>query len=383
MTSLQLPDVTPEITTHLRRFIHLDQAMLVACARISPRVAQLAISFPLLFAALANAYDPLKARTDAVSAAVNGASLREIANIVGLPYCFRQISPEGCPKSLQYHHWNPNAHLRLRPLIPNDDAVTRYWLPTLFLAAQRSDEEVAIWMARQQCPLLLSRLRTDSLQPLFMFAWYSLHYPAIVHPRGRWTPAISLRSAIKRCDLWLKHLALFTELDVKGVADPWLPETRASALHIVPITTPADILVEASAMENCVVDYGELIANGTCRLFSVRLGGQRVATLQLNICPDRERLMIGEIKGFKNQPCPIDVYAQVSDVVSRYEPRHFSTELCRPPDERTGLMRCLVPYRKAKCADEQAWLAKLSVPKMYADHDQLSRLLRGRRPVNW
>jgi hypothetical protein len=274
--------------------------------------------------------------------------LREIASILGLPYCFRSIPPEACPEHLHYHQWNASAHRQLRSLIPQDAAEIYPWLITLFTAAERSDEAVAIWMARQRCLVLLARLHSDTLQPLLMFAWHSLHYPAIVHPNWPWTPAINMRSALKRCELWLKHLALFTELDVKGVADPWLPETQVDRLHIVPITTPQAILEEASAMENCLVDYGECVAAGDCRLFSVRADGHRVATLRLDLCEHGKSLIIADIKGPGNQHCPMNIWEQVSTIVSAYQPRHFSTEFCRPVSERLALTRCFEPYRKTR-----------------------------------
>ena len=370
------PELSPEIASHLLRFLHLDPSRVQSCAQLSPRVAQLAGSFPLLFAVLTYAYGSPQLRSDAITAAVNGAPLREIARIVGLPYCFRHIRPEACPENLRYHHWSVDAHRQLRPLMPEDDAAIYPWLVTLFIAAQRSDEKVAIWMARQKCLLLLGRLHPEALQPLFMFAWYSLHYPAIVHARGRWTPAINLRSALRRCEIWLKHIALFTELDIQGVADPWLPETHAGALHIVPITTPLAILEEASAMENCVVDYGEFIAEGTCRLFSVREGGRRVATLELHVCPDGQKLIVAEIKGPANKRCPLNIVAQVRNIVSGYQPRSFSTELCRPASERCGLDRCFGPYRQAMPVSEQPRLETLTITKLYVDHDKMSRLAR-------
>ena len=188
MTALPPPYVTPEIAAQFQRFVHLDQRQINSVGRISPRVAQLAVSFPLLFSVLTYPYGPYGPRADAIVAAVNGTPLREVADLVGLPYCFRSIPPEACPKHLQYHHWSAAAHRQLRPLIPQDAAEIYPWLITLFIAAERGDEAVAVWMARQRCLILLARLHPDTLQPLLMFAWYSLHYPAILHPNGTWSP---------------------------------------------------------------------------------------------------------------------------------------------------------------------------------------------------
>ncbi len=376
MTASLPPELSPDIAAQCLRFVHLDQRRVLSTAAISPRVAQLAVSFPLLFSVLTYPYGPCTPRGDAINAVVAGASLRKVAEIIGLPYCFRNIQPEACPENLHYHHWNPDADRQLRSLIPEDSAVTYPWLITLFITAERGDEAVAIWMARQRCLVVLARLHFDALQPLLMFAWYSLYYPEIVHPEGKWTPALSLRRALKRCELWLKHLALFTELDVKGVVDPWLPETHESGVHIVPITTPQAILEEASAMANCLVDYGEYVAAGDCRLFSVRSQGQRVATMRLDLCQDGQSLVVSEIKGPGNQPCLLNIRSRVMAIVSAYQPRRFSTDFCRPVSERLALSKCLEPYIRTRPKGEHEWLAEISIASLYADHAQMARLAR-------
>ncbi|WP_164081721.1 hypothetical protein, partial [Stenotrophomonas maltophilia] len=71
-----------------------------------------------------------------------------------------------------------------------------------------------------------------------------------------------------RCERWLRHLTLFLYLGTEGVLDPWLPEVNTGQLHIVPLTTPFAILDEATSMQNCIADYGALIAAGAYRLFS-------------------------------------------------------------------------------------------------------------------
>lgn len=375
-----LPDVTPEFATHLLRFIHHDPQQINAVASISPRVAQLAISFPLLFSVLAYPYGPANLRDDTIAAAVEGVPLRDIARLAGLPYCLRTLPPEACPKNLLYHRWSLEANRQLCPLIPHDDTLDLLWLTALFAAAQRGEEAVAIWMARQYCLPILSRLPLDSWQPLLMFAWYSVHYPAIVHPNGKWSPTIHFRRAVKRCELWLKHLALFTELDIKGVADPWLSELHADGLHIVPITTPQAILDEASAMENCLVDYGVYVAEGICRLFSVREGGHRVATLQLELGSDGRSLTVAEIKGPRNKACSVTIKARVSEIVTACQPRRFSTEFCRPASERCALRNCIEPYRQSRPTYEHDRLAVLTIAKLYGAHDQISRLVRITRP---
>ncbi|WP_204288291.1 PcfJ domain-containing protein, partial [Proteus mirabilis] len=91
-----------------------------------------------------------------------------------------------------------------------------------------------------------------------------------------------------------------------GVLDPWLPEVNTGQLHIVPLTTPFAILDEATSMQNCIADYGALIAAGAYRLFSVRSDGERVATLLLTLCEHGQTLVLADIKGPDNEDCSLN-----------------------------------------------------------------------------
>lgn len=375
MTALIPPCTAPEMARHLARFHHHDRNQIEACAQISPRVAQLAISFPLLFSVLASSYGPPAARASAITATNDSAILRTISRLMGLPYCLRHVAPEACPSDLVHYRWSSNAHRQLHPLIPADDATAHTWLSTIFFVARRSDETVAIWVARLKRLHTSASIQPELLQPLIMFAWYSLHYPAIVSQNAKWSPDINMRNAVQRCVGWLKSVALFTALDVKGVVDPWLPESHEGGLSIVPLTTPVDILLEASAMRNCLVDYAEAVAIGNCRLFSVRFEGKRIASLMLTLAADRQTLVIAQIKAAANEACPMSVRAKVDKIVSGYQPRTFSKALCRSGHERVHLSRVLLPYRQALSDSEHSWLDMLTLERLYEDLHRLAGMM--------
>ncbi|WP_216073366.1 hypothetical protein, partial [Acinetobacter baumannii] len=82
------------------------------------------------------------------------------------------------------------------------------------------------WMAPEQRLVLLKRIHPDALQPLLIFAWYSLNRPDKMAYCAKWSPDINLRTAIDRCERWLRHLTLFLYLGTEGVLDPWLPEVN-------------------------------------------------------------------------------------------------------------------------------------------------------------
>lgn len=118
-------------------------------------------------------------------------------------------------------------------------------------------------------------------------------------------------------------------------------------------------------------------------MFSVRYDGRRVATLQLTLCEQGQVLIISQIKGLANGPCPTHILVEVTKVVHGYQPRRFSTELCRPAHQRLHLGRCIGPYRNAMPESDRAWLDTLAIDRLFADCHQLSRCARIVRPANW
>jgi hypothetical protein len=104
----------------------------------------------------------------------------------------------------------------------------------------------------------------------------------------------------------------------------------------------------------------------------------RAATLRLNLCEHRQSLVMVEMKGPRNAPCPVEIMRHVKQIVSGYQPRQFSCDLVRPFTGRDNLMRNLAPYFRAMPMNEQPRLARLTTDRLWADYHQLARLVRVR-----
>jgi hypothetical protein len=73
-------------------------------------------------------------------------------------------------------------------------------------------------------------------------------------------------------------------------------------LSFVPLVTVQDLIGEASAMDNCLDQYGLHLESGTRRVYSVRKGCKRVADVDLGPHPTDTRMPhIVQIRGPRNR----------------------------------------------------------------------------------
>ena len=122
----------------------------------------------------------------------------------------------------------------------------------------------------------------------------------------RWTMA----KATEKADRWHEELATksneqqFFARNGFGWKNPinygGLPiEFEAEGLKIVALRSGEEIFLEGRAMHHCVSSYTQAVVKGSCRLFSIRCGDERLATLELSPPHGNIRWGIAQIKG----PC--------------------------------------------------------------------------------
>jgi len=308
------------LAKQLARFQGHVASELAPAAAISPRIAQVASSFPLLFAALATGYGSDDNRAQATELIITGAPLSRVAAAMGLPLCLRHLPPEACPFGFSHVTWSPAASRLLASLIPSDPQTARAWLAGISYAARYGDETIAIWIARQhrlfagEKALPLPHL----LLPIVLYAWHSRHRPGLLLGWVPWMPSLELPEAFFRTVAWLKVIKPYVDLDPWGVDDPWLPEGRWGEYHFTPITFPIALRLEAIAMESCLIEYSEGIARNFCRLFSVEHAGQTVATMELRPNETTALPTVFQIKGVKNAECPVDIQLAAEQFVKQH-----------------------------------------------------------------
>ena len=341
------------IAAQLQRFGNRYRARLDACAALSPRIAQLSISFPVLFFALATRYGPIEHRRRAIYRAVDGFALADIAEALGLPLCFRHIPPEACLEALPCVHWSAAANKQFDPHVPRQPHLAAPWLVAVSGAARTCNEEFACWLSRQTRLFEGQSPGTAALLPLALYAWHG-QQPGLTPPlrtSSPWSGQAGLRTAISRSATWLKSVKMEAALGSSDPIDPWLPASTYRGHSFVSLTTACALSEEAAAMHNCVDTYAWSIATNECRLFSVRRGGQRVATLEVRPHKLFDSYAPVQLKGPCNSDCVLELWHAASKWIARCgcKPSDRPSTACAlTADDR--LHKMLAPYYLAMSA---------------------------------
>ncbi len=76
----------------------------------------------------------------------------------------------------------------------------------------------------------------------------------------------------------------------------------------VPLDIADAIAEEARAMKNCLLNYGDAVAEDRSRLWSVRRDGRRIATLEVGFPGNDPLPMVSELSGPSNDRAPTEVW---------------------------------------------------------------------------
>jgi hypothetical protein len=359
----------------MSRFIKHDAARLAGCAALSPRIAQLAVSFPLLFSQLANLYGPERRRRNAIQAAVEGRALTDVAEAMGLPYSLRHVPPEACPVRLPFHVWTPAASRCLRPSLPKTPDIIHLWLEIVFFAARLGSEDIALWIAKQQ-PIYEPDCRTAiDVLPLVLYAHVSKHQPEILGTFARWTPKVSALRAAVMCERWLGYLTRLVQFGPTGVADPWITAKTLGNYTIVPLTTMQAIAAEAHAMQNCLMDYALHVADDRCRLFSLRQGRARIATFEVMVDKTQSKLELRQCETYDGYDLPNDVLQMLSAFVAAQPVPQPIERPDRAVTTRRHFEALFQSWRDGRPESERDWLAEISLDDLMTDIGDLRHML--------
>jgi hypothetical protein len=183
-------------------------------------------------------------------------------------------------------------------------------------ATRWAHEEFALWaaqvVARREVPRDRGRIAPyfSRLRRLCLWAWYSGQPGTAGHAliATPWAAEMQLRAAFRAADAWHRELTLTLSLGHKPVDDTWLSPGTVDGYAFVPLRSAADLSEEATAMENCVRTYAEMIARGEIRLWSVRKDGLRVATLEVARHESNPLPHINQLQLAKNAGAPAELW---------------------------------------------------------------------------
>jgi hypothetical protein len=283
-----------------------------ACGRMRtlaaahPALADLALTFPALLVALAMPRAGQYAvRQQAIDLVAGGTPLRHVARLLQLPMWLRRLPPEAFHDAAPPVPASDAFACRIVNTLPEPQRAGT-WLAVVSLAYTACDEHFALWAARNFGDLAYRGCQPSSValntaaRTLGLLAWYSRAggtYASSLIGRP-WTPDMSYEAARQSAYAWMERIEAELTLGGGGIEHTWCEPARVDGIDFVPITTAAAITEEAAAMRHCVLTYSFAIAEGVCRIWSLRKDGERIATLEIRACGTARRFAtIGQIQG--------------------------------------------------------------------------------------
>lgn len=280
--------------------------------RKSDRFFDLARVFPGAAFAIATCQLPRRLRLEAQAQVVEGAALRKVAKTLDMPLWLRRLPPEAFESVDLDLPTSESFTRRIATRLPDHDCESAFWLETVSFAARAAGDDFALWLAEQRH---IFDLRGDPAKLFAIFAAYAWHSTVGIGSRAHelivvpWRPEIAFDTALCAAKSWLNRMRLVVQMQPGVVTDPWLAPGSSGAFDFVPLTDCEQILAEAHAMQNCADQYADRLTRDKCRLFSVRRGLHRIATLEIGAHP-REAgvLAITQLKARHNMPASIEVW---------------------------------------------------------------------------
>lgn len=290
----------------LARFPEPARGRVRALAAAHPALADLALTFPALLGTLARPRaGQLPVRQQAIDLVASGAPLRHVARLLQLPLWLRRLPPEAFHDAPPPVPGSDAFACRIVNALPETQRAGA-WLAVVSLAYTTCDEHFALWSARNFGELVYRGCQPTAVslgtatRTLGLLAWYSraggtCASSLIARP---WTPGMSYEAARQTAHAWLERIEAELTLGDGAIEHTWCEPARVDGIDFVPITTATAITEEAAAMRHCVLGYSSAIADGICRIWSLRRDGQRIATLEIRACGTNKRFAtIAQIQG--------------------------------------------------------------------------------------
>jgi hypothetical protein len=256
-----------------RRFHPLVRENVYRGAATSQRALQLIDTFPVLGLVIYCTSDEWRDRTsDAVKMVDRGARLNEIASFMDIPMWTRNLKPAVA-------HWFGHVPKDLHCYLPEKTWEQRLWLRA-FMSRGAEDPDFTYWIARNVLKV------GNRIGPVLNFLgdmndWVmeaKRKKPrCIIRP---FSPDMSINTV--RTELWHEAIAVRKAAKSKyKIPTPWYPADEVNGYQIVPLDSAEELWKEGRAMHHCVGAYDYRVAAGKCYMYSVRLGDNRLATVEL------------------------------------------------------------------------------------------------------
>jgi hypothetical protein len=273
-----------ELESQIRRFPRSFRRRLRKLVRGSSRLGDLLYSFPGLAFVLAAGGRAHDARGRAVKLVKDGQSLSKVAAALDLPLWMRRLPPEAFGEPFGTVPGSEGFVRRIVNEIPDKPDRMAMWLRWVLFGAEACGESFALWLARQRI-YQAEDVERVPLLPLAAFAWFSLEEgggPARGLIAKPWYGTMRFRVAVEETRCWLERVVLdYCRAGGGATNGNWFKTRKVAGYRFMPLLTPGELIEEGGKMNNCVATYAAKAAEGACLIYSIRRGGRRVATMEI------------------------------------------------------------------------------------------------------
>ena len=320
----------------------------------SPAIEDLADTFPALLFALATGYGTAVGRTQTLQMIEAGAPLREAADALGLPWWLRRLPAEAFSEPLADLPDSPNFSQRVGAFMPEDPAASRVWLSAILYGYRAAHEAYALWVAGwigKQHRLMALPMGEENLRMLAAWVWHAERpgttgYSLLRRP---WTPAMSYRRAFEELQVWRQRLLLAQLLECQSQHSAPVGG-NSLGYEITPLTTAEEYVAEAGAMDNCLDQFAERVAQSYSRVYSIRRNGRSVANVEIGLHPEESSMpAIRQLRGPRNRRATPEVWKAVYAWLGAQNIRAVLPQEYRPDpaQRRAAARRFWQPYLEA------------------------------------
>jgi hypothetical protein len=276
------------IARQLHRFLPGYRRPVAQAAARHPYLADLAISFPALLFLIAVPQHGVDHHA-LEEAACKGLPLKHLAEIAGVPLWLRGVIPEAFGGPLPKPPTDPLVARQIVNHLPKKPKHAALWLEVVGFFTMWSTQQGAVWMAREISKkpkgLLIDRwTKHDARYALALYVWFSSaqNIDAQWAPKQRWTPQMSIDTAVKNAFDWLVEIRAHVLLGGDSHSPLRLQSGTVSNFTFEQIVTVSDLITAAAELKNCSLTYAANIALGQTQLWRVSTDGKTVGMLNLS-----------------------------------------------------------------------------------------------------
>jgi hypothetical protein len=321
----------PNALALARRFRFRHRYEIYRATALSHRALQLTDVFPALGLAifgLGFSRSNVNRIPEAKRLVEGGASLREIAELMGVPMAFRSVKAGAAHLALAVADAFEDP-LLIDAHLPERLIETKRWLKCVNVA-QSAGPDFVQWTSRHATKIGGSLDETIGILR-DIADWVRACYRASVPPHIRrailgdrllslaqgeqfvhrpFNADMSLATVTKLSADWHEAVAANMTGPNSEFPEPWCPGGVSGGFDIVPITNSSALYREGKLLYHCAGTYADRVHWGECYLFSVRKNGAALATLEL--VHGEAGVAIGQLRGACNAKAPTEVLRAVN-----------------------------------------------------------------------